>query len=142
LACSRFDPREASLRAILVTGDYLSQAQRAYLGSFGGATVVNRYSLTEAVGGATELGGESDFRFDPQIVPDLDFLPRDGLHAAELRITVLYPFLQAQPLIRYKTDDVFSLGKGRPANHLAFNGRRNQCLFADEKRKLLIAGTD
>lgn len=135
----QFDPAEAALKRIVVTGDYLSHSQRCYLEGFWGAEVINRFSMTEIMGGATQSGYGSSFFFDPHLVPTLDNVVPGCTGAGELAVTVLYPFVQLQPLIQYRTGDVFAQSDRQLANELEFKGRVEQCLLDGER--LLISGT-
>lgn len=70
--------------------------------------VVNRFSISEIVGGATQLA-DGSLRFDPTVVAetlalDSDEQVVDGV--AELTLTELFPFSQIQPFVRYRTGDL------------------------------------
>jgi phenylacetate-coenzyme A ligase PaaK-like adenylate-forming protein len=135
------------LQVVRVTGDYLSQRCRRWLENTWQAPVVDRYSLAEIFGGATSLSPAGRFTFDPHVVPEVVDIetgkPLDE-GVGELVLTSLYPFVQLQPFIRYRTGDAFAVE--RPDEGVIiyqFLGRRDQCLWdPGSPGSLLIGGVD
>ncbi|MFJ5029038.1 hypothetical protein ACIQB5_13175 [Streptomyces sp. NPDC088560] len=99
------------IRRIVAVADFLSRAQQDLLTRTvpESRRVVHRYSLSEVAGGATRCERCSLFHFDAIVVPEV--VPLDGGDpvregVGRLVLTELYPFSQAQPLIRYDTGDL------------------------------------
>jgi hypothetical protein len=141
--------KEFAVRAIQLTGFYLTSRWRALLAETWGAAVFDRYSMSEHFGGATCNDPNDGFRFDPHIAYELvdcsGTRPARDDEAGILLLTSLYPFVQLQPLIRYWTGDLFvrhpaSLG-GSPS--FRFLGRESHALFhPDDPARLLLSGVD
>lgn len=82
--------------------------------------LINRFSLSEIAGGATEMS-DGMMRFDSSIVPEILSINTDESVISgigELTLTELHPFSQMQPFIRYRTGDLVSVdgisAEGRP----------------------------
>lgn len=105
-----FDPPfRSELRYALTFGHYVPAHFRMHLNKEFGIRVVDRYSLSEMFGGATEDLEGGWYHFDPVVVPEVvsteDRRPlTEGV--GELVLTALYPFQEAQPMIRYATGDL------------------------------------
>lgn len=114
-------------------GGYLSAGLASHLRTaFPGATIVERYSLAEIFGGATRTQASGSFVSDPHVLGEvLDEQDRAVDHGAvgELTLTELYPFVQMQPLIRYRTGDLVQLEGRRDDDRIRFQwwGRRVRC---------------
>ncbi|MDN5789781.1 MAG: hypothetical protein L0H25_02770 [Micrococcales bacterium] len=98
-----------ALRLVVSTSQYLTANWRARLESTWHAAVVDRFSVSEIFGGAGQCLQCGWYHFDPHVVPEVvgatsgDLLSEGrGL----LALTALYPFQQAQPLVRYLTGDL------------------------------------
>lgn len=96
------------LSSILTYSTYLTPRARHNYERYWGATVIDRYGLAESVGGATE-DPNGWYLFDPVVIPEVvgarTHQPvQEGVGV--LVLTPLYPFQEAQPLVRYWTDDV------------------------------------
>lgn len=100
---------QAQLDVLVNLTDVLPQPTHDFLNrAWPRSRVVNRFSISEIVGGATQLA-DGSLRFDPTMVVetlalDSDDQVEDGV--AELTLTELYPFSQIQPFIRYRTGDL------------------------------------
>ncbi|MFJ8313971.1 MULTISPECIES: hypothetical protein [unclassified Streptomyces] len=99
------------LRRIVSVADFLTRGQQDLLAGMlpPAGRVVHRYSLSEVTGGATRCERCSFFHFDAVVVPEV--IPLGGGRpvrsgVGRLVLTELYPFSQAQPLIRYDTGDI------------------------------------
>jgi len=93
--------------------------------------IVERYSLTEIFGGASRREPKAKFLLDPYVmgeIVDEGGVPVSPGEAGELTLTELFPFVQMQPLIRYRTGDIV-LSRNEEAE-LAFDwwGRRESCV--------------
>lgn len=90
------------------------------------SAIVNRFSMSEVIGGATELPDRS-LRFDPSIVAQVVELDSDAEVSngiGELVLTELYPFSQIQPFVRYRTGDLVEvLGAIDGQPQISFMGR-------------------
>jgi hypothetical protein len=103
------DPATLGLRAITLTGGYLAPHWRSVLEDSWKATINDRFSLTEVVGGAIWCPLCRLFHVDPILVGevlDVDTLAPVKQGPGLLALTGLHPFMQMQPMIRYLTDDV------------------------------------
>jgi hypothetical protein len=106
----RFDgTAKAGLDVLVNLTDVLPQPSYDFLArAWAPSRVVNRFSISEIVGGATQLA-DGSLQFDPTAVAetlalDSDEQVVDGV--AELTLTELFPFSQIQPFIRYRTGDL------------------------------------
>jgi hypothetical protein len=145
---NNFPPEQFAIEYVTVTSSYLTKRWRNLIKSTWNAHIFDRYSMSEVFGGATFCSNCDGFHFDPYVVPELvcpvSLKPiRQG--PGLLLLTSLYPFVQAHPLIRYITGDLFQ------ANHTSccaetsyrFLGRQIHALFDPRHLKeLLIAETD
>jgi len=100
---------ECYLKYIFTAGQYLSQFGRRLLEETFNAKVLDRYSMSEVFGGATEADECGWYFFDPPVIPEV-ITPDSNIPIDEgvgiLLMTALYPFQEAQPLIRYYTGDI------------------------------------
>ena len=139
---------EFRIQRIQLTGFYLTSRWRKRLEEEWGAIVIDRYSMSEHFGGGTSICNEDGFRFDPHIVYELvDFSgnPLRGEEPGMLLLTSLYPFVQAQPLIRYWTGDVVARAPAVPggAPSFRFLGREKHALFHPARpNEVLVTGVD
>ncbi|RWE56386.1 hypothetical protein [Mesorhizobium sp.] len=123
---------------ITLTGDWLSRRVLEYLQSFWQATLIDRFSCSEFFGGASSTYPWREFVFDPTTYAEIVGLNSDSITSTgELCVTSLYPFVQRQPLIRYRTGDIFS----QSDNGFVFHGRRGHCLFGPQG-ELALSGRD
>ena len=125
------EPPVAPLRA-LALGDFLDEAQRELIEWAFGAPVIERFSLSEALGGASRKPHTGRFHLDIHLlgeVVDSGTLEPIEEGVGELVLTELYPFAQYQPMIRYRTEDVVERVALEPGN-LVFDwwGRARDCV--------------
>ncbi len=95
--------------AILSYSQYLTAHARRHLRDAFGGQVIDRFSMTEIFGGATECHACGFWHFDPYVLPEVVAAHtraplREGLGI--LLMTALYPFQEAQPMVRYWTGDL------------------------------------
>jgi len=107
------DPKELKLKGIYTTGSYVTESLRRFVSEHWGAEIFSSYSLTEINTIAIECAFHTLHHFDIFAIPEV-VDPRTGKPVSPgeegiLVLTSLYPFQQAQPLIRYWTDDVVVL---------------------------------
>lgn len=104
------DPTTTGVRRLTSCGDYLSGPSADFLRqSFQpSVSLVDRYSLSEIIGGATACERCGAFHFDPMVVPEVVDFNRDpvGTGCGLLVLTELVPFSQLLPFIRYVTGDL------------------------------------
>ncbi len=103
--------------------------------AFSKAQVIEKYSLTEIFGGATRMWPSQQFILDPYVVGEIiddHGMPVPPGVAGELALTELFPFIQMQPLIRYRTGDI-ALALHSEDDTMLFEwwGRRNTCIEVD-----------
>lgn len=100
------------LKAACLTGRQLTARWRALIASTFGCLVVDRFTLSEVLGGATSCADCGGYHFDPQVVPEIVEDPRKSSNPVRfgtgyLVLTSLAPFVANQPFIRYRTGDLF-----------------------------------
>lgn len=105
------------------------------MAAFPEAMCTETFSLSEIFGGATRTITDPVFRLDAFVIGEVvneDGMPLPVGGVGELALTELYPFVQQQPLSRYRTGDVVRRLPDVKDNdpNLAFDwlGRRTQCL--------------
>jgi len=111
LASRRVDPSTSfKVRLARISGAYVSRPTIDRISRFwGGIEVREHFSLSEIFGGASLCGRCSWYHLDPFVVGEVvnlgsEEIVRSG--AGVLVLTELYPFVQANPLIRYWTADL------------------------------------
>ncbi|MFM0248472.1 phenylacetate--CoA ligase family protein [Paraburkholderia sediminicola] len=96
------------LDAVVTYAQYLTERGRSLIERAFNAPVRDRYGMSEVFGGAAQ-GSGGWYHFDPSVVaevvaPSTHNAIREGVGL--LVLTALYPFQEAQPLIRYLTGDI------------------------------------
>lgn len=137
------DVSNFSVKMICMTGRYLTKRWRDVIKSTWSASLVDRYSLSEVFGGATNCEKCGGYHFDTHVVPEIVDVNSGELvesgRVGALLLTTLYPFVQAQPFVRYWTGDLFSSqDSGCPSESYYFFGRVTHGLFSGEAEKSLI----
>ncbi|WP_439373838.1 hypothetical protein [Bradyrhizobium sp. DASA03120] len=100
---------QTALRLVVSYSQYLTAAWRRRLEDTWGAPVVDRFGISEVFGGASQCLNCGWYHFEPFVVPEVI-----GAHSGQvlstgmglLALTALYPFQEAQPLVRYLTGDL------------------------------------
>jgi hypothetical protein len=133
-----YDPREFGIRSLNIVGEYVSNFSRRFLAETWGATVFERFTLTESVGGANRCLGCGHLHLDPHIigeVTDVDTGETLDEGVGHLVLTQLYPFVQMQPLIRYYTGDLVRSMRSDCSNTLTFDflGKTSNCVFGEHE---------
>lgn len=98
-----------SVSNISTTGSLLTSTLRHLIESCWSVTITNRFSMTEAFGGATYCSTCKAWHFDPEVIPEVVHpVTQQNIYndTGLLIVTSLFPFTQLQPCIRYKTGDV------------------------------------
>ena len=98
-----------SLRLVVSYSQYLTQNWRRRLETTWRAPVIDRFGVSEVFGGASQCLACGWYHFEPFVIPEVvggatGKLVREGMGL--LALTALYPFQQAQPLVRYLTGDL------------------------------------
>ena len=100
---------KTALRLVVSYSQYLTESWRRRLENTWGAPVVDRFGLSEIFGGASQCLNCEWYHFEPFVIPEVlghdsgeVLLEGSGL----LALTALFPFQQAQPLVRYLTGDL------------------------------------
>lgn len=141
------DTLDFGIKTIYLSGDYLSHRIRSYLEASWGATVQDAFGVSEIFGSAWYRKYCRGFVFSPLVVPEVvDPITLQPLEEGEglLLLTTLYPFVQAQPFIRYKTGDIVRKQSFNGVENFAYLGREQHCLSNPFGRKyeLLLSGVD
>jgi phenylacetate-coenzyme A ligase PaaK-like adenylate-forming protein len=134
------DGRDLGIELVLTTGWYVTPHKRRTIEAFWGATLLDRYGVTEVNGDAKQCPGCGGFHFDPFVIAEaID--PSSGAAVTRgtgsLILTGLFPFNQVAPKIRYALGDLVSVDPA-PACGLAepayrFLGRAAHSLFRAER---------
>lgn len=100
---------DLKIATVYVAGDLRGPDWAAIYEAFPRAAVTQKYSLSEVFGGAQRGSPRQPYRLDPFVIGEV--VGPDGRsvgqgEAGELVLTELFPFVQHQPLIRYRTGDV------------------------------------
>jgi phenylacetate-coenzyme A ligase PaaK-like adenylate-forming protein len=133
-----FDFGTCQVATIVPIATALSSRWRSLLSDTWNAEVVDRYSLAEIFGGATLCLKCQSYHFDSTVIPEVVDPVSGGVVTAGVGILVLtslYPFVQMQPMIRYRTDDLVEIAQDscRPELSVRFLGRlANACLLDGE----------
>lgn len=116
------------IEAVFASG-YVDPGMRQFIESAFGAPIIGRFSLSEILGSATYDADLDAYRLDPYVIGEVvdeagRQLPPGGV--GELTLTELFPLVQMQPMIRYRTGDIVE--RVGPQDDMAFSwwGRRNQ----------------
>jgi phenylacetate-coenzyme A ligase PaaK-like adenylate-forming protein len=146
------NPRDLKLSGVTVTGGFLAMNWFQFLVDAWGCIINDRFTLTEAIGGASRIHGTDIFELDPHLVGevvDLDTEQQADDAVGLLVLTNLYPFVQMQPLIRYTVGDLIRrvpspgplrfqfLGKARNCISWMRDGRREWLLFSARLNELV-----
>jgi len=138
------DPRDFMLSGITVTGGYVATNSIRYLEESWGCPIHDRFTLTEAIGGASRLPGTDVFQLDPHILGEV-VEPDSGRQIVEggvglLALTNLHPFVQMQPLVRYCVGDVVRRVPGSGPLKFQFLGKEKNCIswVRDGRREWLL----
>lgn len=107
-----YDPSTLGINLISSTGWLISKHSWKFLEETWNASLADRYAIAEIHGDAKYCPFCRWYHFDftviPEVVHPLTLLPiKDGVGL--LLLTGLYPFNQAQPMIRYWTGDLFEI---------------------------------
>ncbi len=143
------DPGDLGVKTLSVVGGFLTERCRTYLADSWGATVLDRFSLTESAGGATRCLSCGLFHLDPHVLGEvLDVDSNEPLETGigRLVLTELYPFVQLQPFLRYATGDLVECRPGTcvPGLTFEFIGKEQNCLRSvfDDRSEWLIMSTE
>ncbi len=146
------NPCDLKLSGVTVTGGFLTMNWIQFLMDAWDCVVNDRFTLTEAIGGASRVHGTDIFELDPHLigeVVDIDTEQQVDNTVGLLVLTNLYPFVQMQPLIRYTVGDIVRcvpssgplrfqfLGKARNCISWRRNGRREWLLFSARLNELV-----
>jgi phenylacetate-coenzyme A ligase PaaK-like adenylate-forming protein len=144
-----YNPRDFGVRSISIVGEYVSRLSRKFLIESWDAIVIERFTLTESVAGATRCLQCDHFHLDPHgigeiINPDTQKNIEEGI--GYLVLTQLYPFVQMHPLIRYYTGDLVRKVESSCCNTLTFDfcGKTSNCIRwkVDGKTEWLLFSVD
>ncbi len=136
-------------RYAVTFGHYVSAHLRERVRQRLDAVIVDRFSLSEVFGGATENPEDGWYSFDPLIIPEVISLT-DGRPITngkgELVLTTLYPFQEAQPIVRYATGDLVAVtydGQQFPGEpSIKPLGRLRFSVLSGDSREVLLSAAD
>src|SRR5262249_52436588 len=99
----------SNLEIIISCASYLTPQWRASHERTWKCAVIDRFGLSEIFGGATQNLACGWWHFDPVVIPEV-IGHRSGTVIKEGRglliLTGLFPFQEAQPMVRYSTGDL------------------------------------
>lgn len=137
------DPRDLHMNGVTVTGGFVAMNRLQFLLDAWGCMVNDRFTLTEAIGGAMRIHGTDIFELDPHLVGEV--VDPDTERQTEgtvglLVLTNLYPFVQMQPLIRYTVGDLVRRVHGPGPLRFQFLGKVRNCVGwrRDGRREWLL----
>jgi len=115
----RKQPVRSRIQYIISCATYLTSHWRRLHERTWGGVVVDRFGLSEVFGGATQDLVCGWWHFDPVVIPEVvahrsGAVIREGLGL--LLLTGLFPFQEAQPMVRYWTGDLVEVTHGCPAH--------------------------
>lgn len=127
------DLRSFGIQSLNLVGDYVTAHTRRFFADSWGAIPVDRFTLTESVGGANRCLSCDHFHLDPHVIgevldPDTGLPVEEGV--GQLALTQLHPFVRIQPLIRYLTGDLVRRVPSRCSNAMTFDalGKEVNCI--------------
>ncbi len=103
------DGRDFGIELVLTTGWYVTPHKRRMIEDFWGATLLDRYGVTEVNGDSKQCPSCGAFHFDPFVIAEaVDPVSGQPVEngPAELILTGLFPFNQVAPKIRYALGDL------------------------------------
>ena len=109
---ARWPPHSVNL--IVTVGGYVAPALQQSLEQAWGATLVDRYSVSEVIGGASQCKLCSWYHPDPYVVYEMVNPVDPSVPASSgvglLVVTELWPLSRANPFVRYSTGDLVEIG--------------------------------
>lgn len=100
---------ETKLSCVVSYSQYLTASWRRRLENTWSCPVVDRFSVTEVFGGASSCAACGWWHFDPFVMPEVVGAENETVVVEGrglLLLSALYPFQEAQPLVRYATGDL------------------------------------
>lgn len=131
-------PREKLAIRTIYLGGFVDTGLRRFIRRcFDNADVIEKFSMAEIFGGATRRWPDESFTLDPYVVGEVVDEQGNPLgigETGELVLTELFPFVQIQPLIRYRTGDIVQLiEQSEEITKFQWWGRRHQCALGGEE---------
>jgi hypothetical protein len=131
-----------TIRVLHLLG-YVDSGLRRFLHTlFSGPAILERYSLTGIFGGATRHWPSPNFALDPHVIGEVvddQGRPVQVGGVGELVLTELFPLVQMQPLVRYRTGDMVLLeNDDGTETQFRWWGRRKDCVIAKENGVVLL----
>ncbi|MBV8817913.1 MAG: hypothetical protein JO022_06125 [Acidobacteriaceae bacterium] len=133
-------------RMAITFGFYVTSHLRERVRQTLGMQIIDRFSVSEVFGGATECEEDGWYSFDPLIIPEVVSLASgqpltEGI--GELVLTALYPFQECQPIVRYATGDLVQVTHQRERfpGRLGIKplGRVSSAVFSPRSGGLLLS---
>jgi phenylacetate-coenzyme A ligase PaaK-like adenylate-forming protein len=145
---SNFDFAKSTVRSVHSTGDLITARLRQFYETTWRCPLTNRYSMSEIFGGAELCSRCGYFHCDTHLIGEVVDVnsgrPVESGYGV-LVLTSLFPFVQKQPMIRYRTGDIVELGpRDCIVDELSFllNGRETHAVIEDDGQgsKALLLG--
>lgn len=129
-----FDFDSCDVQRLVCSGGTVTKAMCDYVNEHWGAQLTGFYSMAEVAGAhrRCQYSGryEFDFKAYTEFLDPISQQPVPDGEEGVLVLTSLYPFQQAQPMVRYWTGDVFTVHRGEDDGRIAgtFRGREHECI--------------
>lgn len=124
--------RDLNFTSVTSTGGYVPMVWIQFLKDAWGCFVNDRFTLTEAIGGASRLYDTDTFELDSHIIGEiLDPVTERAADIGLLVLTNLYPFVQMQPFIRYTIGDLVRRVPSPGPFRFQFLGKVQNCISWD-----------
>jgi phenylacetate-coenzyme A ligase PaaK-like adenylate-forming protein len=111
----KVDPGMFELEFVCSQGSHVTPTVRGRIESTLNCTLIDRYSMSEIFGGASQQLLTGWYEPDPHVIfevinPSTNAKLEAGI--GELVATILFPFQQCQPMVRYRTGDLAEAPEG------------------------------
>lgn len=100
---------DSHLTTVVSYGQYITKKWRNIFCDYWNVQLIDKYGLSEVLGGATQSPSCEWYFFDPIVIPEvIGYRSREPLKEGKgiLLLTSLYPFQEVQPFVRYYTGDL------------------------------------
>ncbi len=115
--CASAEVGPRRLDIVYCYGTYLTAMVRRDLERQWSTSIVDRYALSEVFGGATQDTTNGWYHFEPWVIAEvLDVVTQKPVEEGigVIVLTSLFPFQQAQPIVRYWTGDLARISHSIP----------------------------
>lgn len=141
----KVDPSTFALEFACSQGFHVSPTSRQRIETSLNCILIDRYSMSEVFGGASQEVLSDWYKPDPHVIFEIVH-PRTAAPlqsgVGELVVTALYPFQQLQPMVRYRTGDLADAPDGAYSamglKHFRPLGRCKFSIFAPDDGHVVL----